>query len=137
MPTAFTAKVTKSTNRPKLCTLTHKLFYWVVIFSKQQHCTPQIKCWLNINPASSSMPNARSKDIGQSGVSNTMLTRFKQSRPGEDYGELECISLSKGRSHNLALINSCYVGPVLLGLRLFFFFKWSQKSGILNKIPLF
>lgn len=80
MPRAFMAKVTKSTNRPKLCTLLPINFYWVVIFSKQQHCTPQIKCGLNINPASSSKPNARSKDIGHSGVSNMMLTRLKQSR---------------------------------------------------------
>lgn len=51
---------------------------------------------------------------------------------GEDYGGLESTTLPKDRSHKLALINCCHVGPVLSGLR--FFFKRSQKPGFLSEI---
>lgn len=71
--------------------LSYKHFYWVVTFPKQQHCdpqqhcAPQINCWLNINLVSSPEPNARSKALGHSRISNMMLTRpgFEWSRLGE------------------------------------------------------
>lgn len=83
-------------------------FTMLLLFLSNNIISP-IRCWLNINPASSI------KALGQHEVSNVVLTKlgFQQSWPLGT--TLSCIvqGLFKGRIYYSTLINCCHVGTDL------------------------